>query len=161
MLAEVLRGESFTAPLEDLPPARFATWLSEPASVMPRLEEAIEVRDSLEAFIAGVEQEFNELKQALDEEALSSFLKTELPERIASALTAEAIPASPSQGKNKESSRILIEFCCHPESELGKLAGESGITCHRLSRDWANLEDTNIINQVVQIVRKNPNCHQR
>ena len=158
MLAEVLRGESFTSPHEDLPPACFATWLSEPASVKPRLAEAAEVRDSLEAFIAGVEEEFNELKQALDEEALSSFMKTDLPERIASALAAEAIPASPSQTKNKESSRVLIEFCCHPESELGKLAGENGITCHRLSRDWANLEDPNIIEQVVQIVRKSPNC---
>ena len=65
------------------PPACFATWLSEPASVKPRLAEAAEVKDSLEAFIDGVEEEFNELKQALDEEALSSFLKmtslSELP----------------------------------------------------------------------------------
>ena len=75
----------------------------------------------LEEEADGVEEEFNELKQALDEEALSSFMKTDLPERIASALAAEAIPASPSQAKNKESPRVLIEFCCHPESELGKL----------------------------------------
>ena len=104
LLAETLRGESFNAPLEDLPPSCFATWLSEPASVKPALAEATSVKDSLEAFIAGVEEEFDQLKQVLDEEALSSFRATEYPEWVANAMTAEAIPASPFKGKNKESS---------------------------------------------------------
>ena len=125
----------------------------------PALAEATSIRDSLEAFVAGVEEEFDQLKQVLDEEALSSFRETEYPEWVANAMSAEAIPVSPGKGKNKESSRVLIEFCCHPESELGKLASESGVTCHRLSKDWANLEDPNILEQVIQIVRKSPNCH--
>ena len=58
-----------------------------------------------------------------------------------------------------EQKRVVYEFCCDKNSELGKVAGDHNINCVRLSKEAADLFDHSQVERVIGQIRKTPGCH--
>ena len=88
--------------------------------------------------------------------ANSEALNSALTSNFIRAVGAIANKAKEVKSSAPESKRRLLEFCCHPESNLGAVADSYDLCFTRLSRDFADIHDPIVTMQIVDLVDTSP-----
>jgi hypothetical protein len=142
---------------DDLRPACTATWLAESASANPVLVSAEEKTRAFE-YIDDLVVAMSVFKEGIDRESAQDAIKN-LPDRIKTALAAIPHSANEPRSRRKESEKVIYEFCCSPNSELGNVSSQNGIKCVRLSREAVDLSDNAQLMRVIGESKRHPGCH--
>ena len=151
-LAQILK------PCGEVQPACIAAaWFS------PQDEVKHEAYDTLLASETSLQQAVNDTIDAAMEyavecerQAVTSTL-TELYEKVVSAC-----PAAPSRSRpnnTQEAHKVLVEFCCAPDSNLCETASNKGLKTLRLCESFGDLHDPAVIEQLVDWARQQDAIH--
>ena len=58
-----------------------------------------------------------------------------------------------------ERKRVLYEFCCSKDSEIGKVAEENKIQCVRLCKEHTDMYNVDHIERLCRQIEDTPGCH--
>jgi hypothetical protein len=133
-------------------------WLPEPTVANPILISADEKSEAFKIYLDDLIQVMSEFKEGIDKEAAQDAIK-ELPDRIKTALAAPPHRANDSNRRGREPERVIYEFFCSPNSELGNVSKHHGITCIRLSKEAVDLTDSLQLARVIEDAKCTPGCH--
>jgi len=113
----------------------------------------------LREYIDDISHALGELKEEIDV-ALVKTARLQFPSRLKTALVSPVVSEDTSARHSKaEQKRVIYEFCCANNSELGKVAGDHSIKFVRLSRETSNLFDHVQVKNLVKQVHTTPGCH--
>ena len=139
--------------------ALIASYVSHYDSPGLSLIKANKKTQELREYIDDVSHALEDFKEKIDI-ALAKRAKTQFPGRLKNALAAPAVSEDTSVRHPKaEQKRVLYEFCCDKDSELGRVSDDHNIKCVRLSKESCNLFDPFQVEKLIKDIHSTPGCH--
>ena len=102
----------------------------------------------------------SDFKNALPDDEIQDVFGVVLSQsERSSCLGATAMSSEATKGRHASSGgRVLFEFCCDEESNLGKVGEEVGVQVIRLCKESIDLSDDQAIDQLCEQVKALPGC---
>ena len=96
-------------------------------------------------------EEANELQSVMQDHLQALCASSAYTKRVSGCIAAVSALPAVAVGAN-----MLLEFCCSPESQLGKTSSEHGIHVIRLHKAFADLMDPMVIEQILCFASSHP-----